>query len=926
MLNIGKIKDGDLLLYGEINEREPSITDGLVSSFNFDGTTQKYVPNLIRYVRDWSNGNTVNAFNNWTEIRMIDQNDVNLALNKKVTSNKKVRDNFTLSSVVNGSLANNDYVAFSNDETGPAYVQVDLGEIYNIKEIKIWRWMLDGRTYHDTKTEVSQDGVDWYTIFDSKIEGEYPESADGKEINLSELGLSCKPSIDENTILNYKGITIQNGTSNIIPSNKMKFSQWDIVGSANVVFNENQFTQEWLSSDATRIMTAGGINFAKLSLDVAIPTVNTLHYTSQVKIKNIGFNPVIFSDNINTPITVEVGEVKTVILHCVGDGTSNLKLQFLSKQISDSLDFIVFEPQVENKIYASAFVNSTRQSGELEMLFKLAPPFSLTFKHTGIQKLSTISDLNPVTVMQIGKTHGNRNTISLINDGNLNLLSKGNSSDDWSISKNNILTYTSDNWDRVEHHYTIVCLEDKMTVKIYLDGKLLTAVSGTDPLSAIDEGVISLGISNVVNANYRDMFIYNRVLTDNEIKLIANGGFDLSSDGDLTMREVIEGIIIPKNSTLFPLSSSTTDSNGIFEAKFENNVSYYNNSAWVGTATENLLYKTGAVNLEDAVDIKGNSTKTDLGFGYYQFKNNGNGPSSIKLSCNLGDLESGKSYSAQVCFIENYGTVSLSYNGSNLSPKKTSRMGKIYGKFVKSSYDSSNNFVCVELKPNTSVILHNEQVEEGIFISPFTESVRNNSSLKFNLYKDLGLIWSGSWSISYWKKPVATNTDDFIGYNIDSLGCENNTVGGGYAFWGKTQNQDVLKAKISAKSNDPFNFTPSKFNSKAYFDNWHMVSIVKDSSRIKITEWSIGGQDHSFTIDIGNVNPNHFVTQGGYDLQLGGWEDAVGVNSPVNAYYRDLVVAKRAFTDRELSEMLRRQFVVERDIFRVQRTFREGVL
>lgn len=56
---------------------------------------------------------------------------------------------------------------------------VDMTATYVINTVKVWHYYTDGRTYHDTKTEVSADGVNWQTIFDSAVSGEYAESGSG---------------------------------------------------------------------------------------------------------------------------------------------------------------------------------------------------------------------------------------------------------------------------------------------------------------------------------------------------------------------------------------------------------------------------------------------------------------------------------------------------------------------------------------------------------------------------------------------------------------------------------------------------------------------------------------------------------------------------------------------------------------------------
>ncbi len=69
---------------------------------------------------------------------------------------------------------------FANGTSGLHYAQVDLGAAYPVDKIIVWHYAGDGRTYHGTKTQVSTDGVNWTTEFDSATQGEYPETAAGK--------------------------------------------------------------------------------------------------------------------------------------------------------------------------------------------------------------------------------------------------------------------------------------------------------------------------------------------------------------------------------------------------------------------------------------------------------------------------------------------------------------------------------------------------------------------------------------------------------------------------------------------------------------------------------------------------------------------------------------------------------------------------
>ena len=175
------------------------------------------------------------------------------------------------------------------------------------------------------------------------------------------------------------------------------------------------------------------------------------------------------------------------------------------------------------------------------------------------------------------------------------------------------------------------------------------------------------------------------------------------------------------------------------------------------------------------------------------------------------------------------------------------------------------------------------------FLPPFVKGSRGASNLAFNLNSTIGLDWNGNWSVVYWKKPIGTNNNLLTGYNIESLGCNSNSVGGGNVFWGKNAGVNAL---ISISS---YAFT-------SYFGKWHMISLVKNGTTVTRKAWGIDGTIQYSTAALSAVVSNYYVTQHGYDFKFG-W-DISGVS---NTYYRDLVVAKRALTDTELTTIYNTQ-------------------
>jgi hypothetical protein len=122
-----------------------------------------------------------------------DVSTTNVALGKTVTTgalpgelNTAPHNDLTI--VTNGITNNlNEYLGISRPPGNTyQYVKVDLGAVYNITQLKIWHYYSSPRLY-TSKLEVSEDGVNWTTIFDSTINGLYAETSNGKTHNFKPL-------------------------------------------------------------------------------------------------------------------------------------------------------------------------------------------------------------------------------------------------------------------------------------------------------------------------------------------------------------------------------------------------------------------------------------------------------------------------------------------------------------------------------------------------------------------------------------------------------------------------------------------------------------------------------------------------------------------------------------------------------------------
>lgn len=154
----------------------------------------------IRYIRESMNGSNANNGCHWCEIQAINYEGINVALNKIVTCEGGTYEKGTLDMITNGNTTVDDYIYFRNDAQNTISVIVDLENIEDIDNIKVWHYHGGGRTYKNILLEVSLNGYDWIEIFNSNENGEYIESPEGKIHILKDdrlITLKDNSSLDE---------------------------------------------------------------------------------------------------------------------------------------------------------------------------------------------------------------------------------------------------------------------------------------------------------------------------------------------------------------------------------------------------------------------------------------------------------------------------------------------------------------------------------------------------------------------------------------------------------------------------------------------------------------------------------------------------------------------------------------------------------
>lgn len=149
----------------------------------------------IRYIRDWLNGNSVDTSNGWVECQ-VNVGNINIANGLTPIARNESGAEISLSSntsyYTDENITSEYYVESNNTNAGWECLELDLGEVRkDVDSITVWHFYNDNRTYNH-RLQISEDGIDWITLFNSDIQGTYIESYEGKIYYLDDSLIESK--------------------------------------------------------------------------------------------------------------------------------------------------------------------------------------------------------------------------------------------------------------------------------------------------------------------------------------------------------------------------------------------------------------------------------------------------------------------------------------------------------------------------------------------------------------------------------------------------------------------------------------------------------------------------------------------------------------------------------------------------------------
>ena len=729
---VARIKDGNLLLSNEINERLPCILDGLYRHHPFDNTVSAYIPAKIRYIRDYLNGSNINNGNHWVEIQAFDYSGNNVAFGKSGTSSLSSWDPL----VTNNITSTNPYFSVG---TNSQWSMLDLADTYELEFIKIWHYYGDGRTYYNTKTEVSEDGINWFTIFDSFIEGTYVETSNGKIHDLKNLGTTVNPSVANGIVFTNNKLAIHETTNNLIINGNFKdgINGWTLI-SGNI---GNATLEPTYLYDQPCLYNDVGYYTDTSHYMYTIQLLANTTYTVSFKVFLIS-GTIVFDAkgkwNSYVEINSTIGQWQTYQYSFTTD-TTNGTQDFNFYGTAARAKYYLTDVQLEVKPFATTYTQVSRNTaGRIDIPFKLLPPYTINLYHTGFRPFTQIINqaASPM-IFQMNNYYSNASISFWHYVQSLRVYIKGNTSAGWTGTTTHY-TYNTNTWDNKEHMYTLVAVNNR-TFRVYVDGVYVGQNISSEDVTNIT--YLSMGNTSMPNATYRDLSIYNRQLSDAEVKKLYGQSMKIDNNGKMYVDNIIEKIPdIPPAASYFPLLINGQNSYLNIVPALESNTVCTKNSMWLGASTTNL-YSQVIPSTPDAnilVSIYGTSPE---GYTIYKAAKTSTDNLAAWASARLSvGITSGSSYTISfkaksISGEDIRNRIAIHWGGGNSKYQSVEYLGDGWYEFSGTYSLAASNVNCgvgIVGTSNAFEFLYTEvQMEAGTFATPFVLTTRNWSRLNY---------------------------------------------------------------------------------------------------------------------------------------------------------------------------------------------------
>jgi phage minor structural protein len=279
----------------------------------------------LRYVRVLGNGNTVNNGNHIVEL-MVMQGSNNLAQGKAVTGSTTLTNPQYMT---DGVIDSGQYIYFGD---GSQWVQIDLGQVYdNVDYIKIWHYFWDANRQYKYEVQVSEDAVNWISLFDTERDGRHKHDANGFVI-----------LVNSNRTISSMSSQIKQNADNI----NLKVSKDNIISEINQ-------SAEQITISASKINLVGAVGAD--AIQAGAVTADKL----DVRAKSLMNNPT--ATGVMAGWTAEnvSGAGSTLTLTTSGSRSATVLKATSDGRLDAVHDYIPINPSESYKLTASLYNSSS---------------------------------------------------------------------------------------------------------------------------------------------------------------------------------------------------------------------------------------------------------------------------------------------------------------------------------------------------------------------------------------------------------------------------------------------------------------------------------------------------------------------------------------------------------------------------------------
>jgi hypothetical protein len=976
MTTVGKLKDGDLYLQGEVSERAPTITNGLVAHIPFDDTDIGVsYRNLLR-TSDWKvgtsgsqgmfsqNGETganqiilkENPWGTieptWATIGNDATSDADGGWNTtglSIDHTKKYR----LSVWVRREAAGNGRTYFGCQQssvcnlggttvnTNPYFTSRIISERPELADNwTLWVAYIHPSTY--TGGNDSTNGI--YTMDGKKLQGltDYKwvsgrttgghraylyyststgerqyfarprmEICDGSESTIDEMlrgeDNKFRPISSTNVTVTENGISVDTSTTNLWNGGLNIYNNYGVPATLT------QLDETYMGQPVYRLgmtvtdphadhlshfrssLSSHGVHGGSMSWVLDTPYVSSIYW------RPVNKHDVVFGGTASNTAGWSVGGTEYLengwrrfYRYRTGAGVATksdaIHHSFYcpSLQLNETIYIDICCPQTEQgRTFPTAYVNGAR-GGSSVIIY----PGEVINQSSGtiVMKVTDPNDTGTRGIFTIGDYSQNRTQIYKSGNNLYIWINGGNS-------------YKALTWSG---YATLAFTWTGTQMKLYVNGThQVTYSSGLFPglkeFFAIGNRYAgSWGAYG--NIQCRDVSIYDRALTDEEITRISKGSFTVTKNGNMmSVVKEDQGTRITKDN-YFPLGNDGADKHQSIKPLTESNVVFENGGVWVGKSTANVydLTKSSDVWPSDSSNMNALTTVT----GKNSFRVKGISTVNGAYSYVYPKFTASNviySFSFKVRNLNNK-PVRVTYrirdgsNGLNLGSVKE---GTVHpGEVIYFKHNEHTAVTLSQMTPAISIYsdttdgtvdaeVFDIQVESGSVCSPFTESSRSQGLLEL----PASLVTGQNFAFSLWATTDFDNTYNmpFDAYPHLYVGMRTDYKRVQFSFHNNGTQTNIYSASNILK--------PGK---------WHHIAGIKTSSGVsmyvdgkKEATHTASGTGYNTTID-----GSGRITVGSYDASY-----------PLNGYVRDLIIDSGAvmLDEAMIKEIYRNQMKAYKD-------------